>query len=43
MDIKQKWNVAFKNHLRDLDSRKPVIWGGDLNCILQQNGELWGL
>jgi len=37
MDIKQKWNVAFKKHLRDLDSRKPVIWGGDFNCILQQN------
>jgi AP endonuclease 1 len=43
MDIKQKWNVAFEKHLRVLDSRKPVIWGGDFNCILQQNGGLWGL
>jgi len=33
MDIKKRWNMAFTKHLANLDLRKPVIWGGDFNCI----------
>ncbi|CAD6570561.1 MAG: hypothetical protein CYPHOPRED_004000 [Cyphobasidiales sp. Tagirdzhanova-0007] len=32
MDHKKQWNEAFEIYLRSLDSRKPVIWGGDFNC-----------
>lgn len=32
MDYKKEWNVAFEKYLRELDAKKPVIWGGDFNC-----------
>lgn len=31
MDAKDQWQTGFEAHIRDLDSRKPVIWAGDLN------------
>ncbi|THH17532.1 hypothetical protein EW146_g3296 [Bondarzewia mesenterica] len=31
MDAKKEWNTHFEVHIRDLDKKKPVIWGGDLN------------
>jgi AP endonuclease-1 len=32
MEYKKEWNIAFEKYLRELDSKKPVIWGGDFNC-----------
>ncbi|KAL7007266.1 hypothetical protein EMMF5_003105 [Cystobasidiomycetes sp. EMM_F5] len=32
MDYKKEWNFAFETYLRQLDTSKPVIWGGDFNC-----------
>jgi exonuclease III len=26
-----QWDAAFLNYLKNLDSKKPVIWCGDLN------------
>ncbi|ETW86090.1 hypothetical protein HETIRDRAFT_100374 [Heterobasidion irregulare TC 32-1] len=31
MDAKKTWNTHFEAYIRDLDKKKPVIWGGDLN------------
>lgn len=31
LDEKKEWNVHFDAYIRDLDSKKPVIWTGDLN------------
>ncbi|KAI0064470.1 hypothetical protein BV25DRAFT_1869179 [Artomyces pyxidatus] len=31
MDAKKEWNQHFETYIRDLDKKKPVIWGGDLN------------
>lgn len=31
MDAKKAWNKHFEAHIRELDKKKPVIWGGDLN------------
>lgn len=28
---KEEWNKHFEAYIRDLDEKKPVIWGGDLN------------
>ncbi|MBW0512252.1 hypothetical protein O181_051967 [Austropuccinia psidii MF-1] len=36
MDRKKEWNVSFEKYLRELDSKKPVIWGGDINCALTE-------
>jgi AP endonuclease 1 len=30
---KEAWNEAFEAYLRDLDSKKAVIWGGDFNVV----------
>ncbi|GAA5878406.1 hypothetical protein JCM16303_002762 [Sporobolomyces ruberrimus] len=30
---KAAWNKAFEVYLRELDSKKPVIWIGDLNVV----------
>ncbi|GAA5965259.1 hypothetical protein JCM3765_006376 [Sporobolomyces pararoseus] len=30
---KAAWNKTFENYLFDLDSKKPVIWIGDLNVV----------
>lgn len=31
MDAKKTWNKHFDAYIRELDKKKPVIWGGDLN------------
>ncbi|VDB82725.1 unnamed protein product [Peniophora sp. CBMAI 1063] len=31
LDARATWNRHFEGYIRDLDSRKPVIWTGDLN------------
>ncbi|KAA1075253.1 hypothetical protein PGT21_032209 [Puccinia graminis f. sp. tritici] len=36
MDRKKEWNVAFEKYLRELDAKKPVVWGGDINCALSE-------
>jgi AP endonuclease-1 len=28
MNRKTEWNVAFEKYLRELDAKKPVVWGG---------------
>jgi AP endonuclease-1 len=33
MPRKEAWNAAFERYLRQLDAKKPVIWGGDLNVV----------
>ena len=35
LDYRMKWEAAFLDYLRDLDSRKPVILCGDLNVAHQ--------
>lgn len=34
MPQKQAWNAAFARHLQQCDERKPTIWTGDLNVVL---------
>lgn len=34
-----EWNAAFEIYLRQLDSKKPVIWGGDLNVCPTSKGK----
>ncbi|PLW08607.1 hypothetical protein PCANC_11121 [Puccinia coronata f. sp. avenae] len=36
MNRKTEWNVAFEKYLRELDAKKPVVWGGDINCALTE-------
>ncbi|KAF9568492.1 DNase I-like protein [Agrocybe pediades] len=36
MDLKEKWNTALNLHLQELNSAKPVIWGGDFNTIMEK-------
>ncbi|POW03639.1 hypothetical protein PSTT_10941 [Puccinia striiformis] len=36
MDRKTEWNVSFEKFLRELDAKKPVVWGGDINCALTE-------
>jgi AP endonuclease-1 len=31
LDAKNTWNFHFEKYMRDLDSKKPVIWMGDMN------------
>lgn len=31
MDNKKEWQRAFESHVRQLDDKKPVVWGGDVN------------
>ncbi|EPQ58038.1 hypothetical protein GLOTRDRAFT_136836 [Gloeophyllum trabeum ATCC 11539] len=31
LDAKKEWNTHFEAYIRELDGKKPVIWGGDLN------------
>ena len=31
LPAKKEWNRHFEAYLRDLDTKKPVIWTGDLN------------
>ncbi|CAL1704599.1 unnamed protein product [Somion occarium] len=31
LDAKNEWNKHFEAYIRDLDKKKPVVWGGDLN------------
>lgn len=34
MPQKQAWNAAFARHLKECNERKPTIWTGDLNVVL---------
>lgn len=34
MPAKVQWNERFSAHLADCDKRKPTIWTGDLNVVL---------
>ncbi|TFK77190.1 DNase I-like protein [Pluteus cervinus] len=36
LDTRKKWNTALKDHLRTLDAQKPIICGGDFNCIMDK-------
>jgi len=38
LDEKKEWNVHFDAYIRDLDSKKPVIWTGDLNVAATEMG-----
>lgn len=31
LDYRMNWDEAFRNHLKDLETRKPVVFCGDLN------------
>jgi len=31
LDVRMKWDVAFHDFLRNLNTKKPIIWTGDLN------------
>ena len=35
LDFKHEWDIAFKNYVKALDSKKPVIICGDLNVAHQ--------
>ena len=37
--MKNEWNKHFTNYIRDLDSKKPVIWTGDLNVAPTELGK----
>lgn len=36
MNRKIEWNVAFEKYLRELDAKKPVVWGGMSPCCIQE-------
>lgn len=36
-----KWNEVFKDYVKDLDKKKPVIICGDLNVAHQEIGRLF--
>ncbi|PWN48533.1 hypothetical protein IE53DRAFT_389250 [Violaceomyces palustris] len=36
MDNKIAWNKALAEHLNECDKKKPVIWCGDLNVVLDE-------
>ncbi|KAF8168209.1 Endonuclease/exonuclease/phosphatase [Crassisporium funariophilum] len=36
MDLKRKWSTALSKRLSELEVMKPVIWGGDFNCIMSK-------
>jgi exonuclease III len=35
----EEWDVDFREYLKDLDEKKPVIMCGDLNVAHQEIGE----
>jgi hypothetical protein len=37
MDGKVAWNKAFEAKLRELEAKKPVVWGGDINVVASGN------
>ena len=39
LDAKKEWNEHFELYIRDLDTKKPVIWSGDLNVAPTALGE----
>lgn len=38
MERKEKWNAAFETYLHELDAKKPVVWGGDINVVRDDKG-----
>ena len=39
LDAKNEWNKHFTTYIRELDKKKPVIWGGDLNVAPTEIGK----
>ena len=39
LDYRQQWDKDFRQYLKTLDSRKPLILCGDLNVAHQEIGE----
>lgn len=36
IEAKKKWNHALSTHIAKLDEKKPVIWTGDLNVVIDE-------
>lgn len=36
IEAKKKWNHALSAHIAKLDQKKPVIWTGDLNVVIDE-------
>lgn len=36
LDTKRRWQASLSRHITSLDARKPVIWTGDLNVVLDE-------
>ena len=39
LDFKQAWDVDFKDYIKKLDAKKPVVLCGDLNVAHREIGE----
>ena len=39
LDAKKEWNTHFDTYIRELDTKKPVIWTGDLNVAPTEMGK----
>jgi exonuclease III len=35
-----KWDTEFRNYLKELDAKKPVVLTGDLNVAHQEIGKI---
>jgi AP endonuclease-1 len=38
LEDKKEWNTHFEKYIQDLDTKKPVIWTGDLNVAPTEMG-----
>lgn len=41
LDAKKEWNTHFEAYIRELDTKKPVVWTGDLNVAPTAIGAYW--
>lgn len=42
----ESWDAAMRDHLRELEKKKPVLYAGDLNCAhreIDSECRRWGL
>ncbi len=39
LKYRQKWNSDFLKYIKDLDSKKPIIYTGDLNVAHKEIGK----
>jgi exonuclease III len=39
IDTRKEWNKHFAPFIRELDSKKPVIWTGDMNVAPTEKGQ----